>query len=47
MVNFDIFRSENGFIAEHLDVMKETMSKDKWTNQNEKLQTCSKQDDIS
>lgn len=37
MIDVDIFRFENGFIAERLDVMEETMPKDKWTNQKGKL----------
>ena len=36
-VYYDLFRVENGFIAEHWDVMEETMPKDKWANQNGKL----------
>lgn len=36
-VYYDLFRVENGYIAEHWDVMEETMPKDKWANQNGKL----------
>ncbi len=36
-VYYDLFRVENGFIAEHWDVMEETMPKEKWANQNGKF----------
>lgn len=36
-VYYDLFRVENGFIAEHWDVMEETMPKEKWANTNGKL----------
>ncbi|MBQ7244452.1 MAG: nuclear transport factor 2 family protein [Bacilli bacterium] len=36
-VYYDLFRVENGYIAEHWDVMEETLPKEKWANQNGKL----------
>ncbi len=36
-VYYDLFRVENGFIAEHWDVMEETLPKERWANQNGKL----------
>ncbi|MBR0189890.1 MAG: nuclear transport factor 2 family protein [Clostridia bacterium] len=36
-VYYDLFRVENGFIAEHWDVMEETMPKEKWANRNGKF----------
>ena len=36
-VFYDLFRVENGYIAEHWDIMEETMPKEKWANQNGKF----------
>lgn len=36
-VYYDLFRVENGYIAEHWDVMEETMPKENWANQNGKF----------
>lgn len=36
-VFYDLFRVENGYIAEHWDVMEETMPKEKWANSNGKF----------
>lgn len=34
---YDLFRVENGFIAEHWDVMETLADKDTWQNQNGKF----------
>ena len=34
---YDLFRVENGFIAEHRDVMETLADKDTWQNQNGKF----------
>lgn len=34
---YDLWRVENGFIAEHWDVMEEVLPKDKWANTNGKF----------
>ena len=34
---YDLFRVENGFIAEHWDVMETVAAKDTWKNQNGKF----------
>ena len=34
---YDLFRVENGFIAEHWDVMETTAAKESWQNQNGKF----------
>ncbi|MBQ8073569.1 MAG: hypothetical protein IJ231_07375 [Clostridia bacterium] len=34
---YDLFRVENGFIAEHWDVMETLAAKETWQNQNGKF----------